>query len=513
MMRENAAHDTQENHALFFYRTQVLTSATTADLPALQARFGARYRWLLLASVMLGTMASVMSSTIVNVAIPDISQHFGLGQERAQWVGSSFMLAMTVSMLTTPWLLGRFGERRSYSATLWLLLLGGLVGGLSDDFYVVLAGRVAQGLAAGVMQPMPAIVIVRIFGPQEAGRATGIFGMGVVLATALGPTVGGLLVHAFGWRSIFFMVIPFCLASLWMAQRYVPARLAGLRGGRLDWLGLLLGALATVGLLNGLVQCRLGSALTAGLLLGMAALCLLAFLAWQRHLGRSTDHAHIEPLMRLALFQNPRFAMGCVVAFLYGMALFGSTYLLPVYMQLALGLSAARTGWILLPGGVALALTIGAVGRLLDRKPHYPLASLGFALLAASLALMLALGLDSAWGWLVAWVLLGRIGLGLILPSMHLGTLRGLHAELFIQGASVSNFMRVFGGAVGVSLCGIVLEWRVAAHGDSLKAAVSSAQRLSAFNEVFMLLAALCLLAMLAAWKLRAPRRQLNTSP
>ena len=128
-------------------------------------------------------------------------------------------------------------------------------------------------------------------------------------------------------------------------------------------------------------------------------------------------------------------------------------------------------------------------------------------------ALMLALGLDSAWGWLVAWVLLGRIGLGLILPSMHLGTLRGLHAELFIQGASVSNFMRVFGGAVGVSLCGIVLEWRVAAHGDSLKAAVSSAQRLSAFNEVFMLLAALCLLAMLAAWKLRAPRRQLNTSP
>jgi hypothetical protein len=155
---------------------------------------------------------------------------------------------------------------------------------------------------------------------------------------------------------------------------------------------------------------------------------------------------------------------------------------------------------------VALALTIGGVGRLLDRRPHYPLASLGFALLAASLALMLVLGLDSAWGWLVAWVLLGRIGLGLILPSMHLGTLRGLQAELFIQGASVSNFMRVFGGAVGVSLCGIVLEWRVAAHGDSLKLAPGSTQRLAAFNEVFVLLAVLCLLAMLAAWKLRATR-------
>jgi EmrB/QacA subfamily drug resistance transporter len=513
MMLENDADDTQENHALFFSRQHLVTPSTTADLPALQARFGARYRWLLLASVMLGTMASVMSSTIVNVAIPDISRHFGLGQERAQWVGSGFMLAMTVSMLTTPWLLGRFGERRSYSVTLWLLLLGGLIGGLADNFYLMLAGRMAQGLAAGVMQPMPAIVILRIFGAKETGRATGIFGMGVVLATALGPTVGGLLVHALGWRSIFFMVIPFCLASLWMAQRYVPMRLAGLRGGRLDWLGLLFGALATVGLLNGLVQCRVGSALTASLLLGMAGLGLLAFLAWQRHLGRSTAHAHVEPLMRLALFHHPRFAVGCVVAFLYGVALFGSTYLLPVYLQLALGLSPAQTGWILLPAGVALALTIGGVGRLLDRRPHYPLASLGFALLAASLALMLVLGLDSAWGWLVAWVLLGRIGLGLILPSMHLGTLRGLQAELFIQGASVSNFMRVFGGAVGVSLCGIVLEWRVAAHGDSLKLAPGSTQRLAAFNEVFVLLAVLCLLAMLAAWKLRATRASAGVGP
>jgi len=118
MMRENAAHDTQENHALFFYWERVLTKVSAADLPALQARFGARYRWLLLASVMLGTMASVMSSTIVNVAIPDISQHFGLGQERAQWVGSGFMLAMTVSMLTTPWLITLLAKRASALTTL-----------------------------------------------------------------------------------------------------------------------------------------------------------------------------------------------------------------------------------------------------------------------------------------------------------------------------------------------------------------------------------------------------------
>ncbi|MEO8023372.1 MFS transporter, partial [Polaromonas sp.] len=127
----------------------------------MQARYGARYRWLLLLSVMIGTMASIMSSTIVNVAIPDMSQHFTLGQERAQWVTSGFMVAMTVSMLTTPWLLARYGYRRTYVGSMLLLMAGGIVGGLANHFGLVLGARVAEGLAAGVVQPIPAIIIMR----------------------------------------------------------------------------------------------------------------------------------------------------------------------------------------------------------------------------------------------------------------------------------------------------------------------------------------------------------------
>ncbi|MDQ8002247.1 MAG: MFS transporter, partial [Pseudomonadota bacterium] len=175
-----------------------------APLQTLRERYGERYRWLLLISVMVGVMASIMSSTIVNVAIPGMSQHFHLGQERAQWVSSGFMVAMTVSMLTTPWLLSRFGYRRTYSGTMVLLLAGGLLGGLADNFSLVLVARVAEGLAAGVVQPIPAIIILRAFEPHEQGRASGIFGMGVVLAPAIGPSIGGVLVDLFGWRSIFF---------------------------------------------------------------------------------------------------------------------------------------------------------------------------------------------------------------------------------------------------------------------------------------------------------------------
>ena len=489
-------------------------NSPNANLLSLRERYGERYRWLLLLSVMVGTMASIMSSTIVNVAIPDMSQHFTLGQARAQWVTSGFMAAMTVSMLTTPWLLARYGYRTTYVGTMLLLMAGGIVGGFSSSFTWVLAARVAEGLAAGVVQPIPAIIIMRAFEPHEQGRASGIFGMGVVLAPAIGPSIGGVLVDLFGWRSIFFMVVPFCLASLWLAHRFVPVSAPGgvaanRQGATLDWRGLLLGSAGTLCLLNGMVALHGGAPRQAALLLAAALLALVAFIGWQRHMATTGR----EPLMNLALFGFRPFTMGSIVAFIYGTALFGSTYLLPVYMMLGLGLSASYVGSILLPAGLVLAVTIALVGRLADRQPTYLLVSIGLALLALSFALMQTLTLASAIWLLVTWAILGRIGLGFILPSLNLGSLRPLPGGLLTQGSSAINFLRMLGGAIGVSLCGIVLEWRLAAHGDSLAIAVSSPARLAAFNETFLMLSGFCALALVAAWGLRPQARHAALSP
>ena len=485
------------------------------SLPALRARYGERFRWLLLLSVMVGTMAAIMSSTVINVAIPEMSHHFTLGQERAQWVTSGFMAAMTVSMLTTPWLLARYGYRRTYTGCMWLLMAGGVAGGFANDYPLVLAARVAEGLAAGVVQPIPAIIILRAFQPHEQGRASGIFGMGVVLAPALGPSIGGLLVDAFGWRSIFFMVVPFCLASLWLARRFVPTtspggEAANPQGAGLDWRGLLLAAAGTLCLLNGLVELHGGTATTAALLLGGAALTLVAFVVLQRRtLKARLRHPDegVDPLMNLSLFKDRRFAMGSIVAFIYGIALFGSTYLLPVYMQSGLGLSASHVGTILLPAGLVLAVTIAWVGRLADRQPTHRLVSIGLVLLAASFALMVTIAPGrpaQIIPLLVVWAILGRIGLGFILPSLNIGAMRGLERSHIPQGASVINFLRMLGGAAGVSLCGIVLEWRLAVHGVQLATSGTDASaRVAAFDETFLMLAAICALALTAALKLR----------
>jgi len=474
-----------------------------APLSELRLRYGERYRWLLLLSVMVGTMASIMSSTIVNVAIPDLSHYFGLGQERAQWVGSGFMVAMTVSMLTTPWLLGRFGYRRTYVGTMLLLMAGGVAGGLSQNFSLVLLARVVEGLAAGVVQPIPAIIILRAFAPHEQGRASGIFGMGVVLAPAIGPSIGGVLVDLFGWRSIFFMVVPFCLASIWLAYKFVPNAAPGgvatTRGTGLDWRGLLIGTIGTLCLLNGLVELRGNAPVQAMLLLAGAAGSFAVFVWWQNRMVAQGG----SPLMNMALFGTRQFAMGSVVAFIYGTALFGSTYLLPVYMQLALHLSPSHVGTIMLPAGIVLAITIAGVGRLADRHSTRVLVIVGLALLAVSFSLMRLLDLRSTLWLLVVIATVGRIGLGFILPSLNLGSMRPLAKALIPQGASAISFLRMLGGATGVSLCAIVLEWRLAAHGDSLTLAATSPARLAAFNEVFMMLSALCVIAILAAWQLR----------
>lgn len=502
-----------------------MTTTDDGSLAALSARHGPRYRWMLLFAVMVGTMASVMSSTIVNVAIPDLSLHFTLGQDRAQWVTSGFMAAMTVSMLTTPWMLGRFGYRRTYAACMLLLLGGGVVGGLAQAYPLVLAARVAEGLAAGVVQPIPAIIILRAFGPDERGRASGIFGMGVVLAPAIGPSVGGLLVDGFGWRSIFFMVVPFCLASLWLGQRYVPVTApggvaAGRDAGHLDVKGLVLVTLGSLGLINALVHVRQGGPAEAAVLGGMALACLVVFVWWQHRLShRANAHqGSVQPLIPPALFAVRAFAMGNVVAVIYGTALFGSTYLIPVYLQMGLGMSASSVGVILLPAGLVLALTLALAGRHADHKPER-MVTLGLLLLALSFALMITLH-PPANVWvvteLVAWSVLGRVGLGMILSSLNLGALRDLHKGDIPAGASVISFTRMLGGAVGVSLCGIVLEWRLAAHGATLVApAVSDATgsgRMAAFHETFLMLAVLCGMAMLAAHRMRAPHKHGDVS-
>ena len=459
------------------------------SLESLRTRHGTRFRWLVMLTAMIGTMASIMSSTIVNVAVPDLSHYFTLDQAQAQWVSASFMIAMTLSMLLTPWLLARFGLYATYAGAIVLLMAGGITGGLAGSFWLVLAMRVVEGLAAGVLQPIPSIVILRAFEPHEQGRALGIFGFGVVLAPALGPTIGGFLVEHYGWRSIFFVVVPFCVAALVLARRYMPIQSQAPDRRALDWKGLVLVTIGIVCLLNGLAEVQ-GASRTSGLiLLTVAVVAVALFIYTQLH--------NPAPLMQMKLYKSRQFSMGALVSLIYGAGLFGSTYLLPVYMQMALPYGAGRAGLTLLPAGLVLAMVIPLGGKLADKYPAHILITSGLGVLAGSLALMATVGPATPYLLLVLWVILGRVGIGFIFSALSLATMRGMEPDLIAQASSTANFVRQLGGAIGVSTTGILLEWRLATHPGGMT------EHAIAFDETFLVLAGVCAAAMIAAWRMR----------
>ena len=494
-------------------------NAAAPSLEALRARFGARYKWIALATVMIGTVASLLSATIINVAVPHLAEHFRIGTEQVQWVSSAHMGSTTISMLALPWLLARFGFRRMFFVAMALLFVGSLVGGLAPTFTILVAMRTLQGAASGLLQPLATVLIMRAFAPGEQGRASGYFGFGVVLAPAAGPSVGGLLTDLVGWRAVFFVSLPFALAAMLLAWRLLPKMPTPPEERPFDWLGMLLVAGFVPMLLIFLVQLHdhgPGSAASLGWLAAAAATAV-ALLLWEQ-----TAEA---PLVDFRVMRSHDFRMGAVVALIYGAGLFGSTLLVPLFVQHVLRYSATDSGTLLLPAGIALALAMPLAGRLADRFAPRLLVMGGLAAFAASFALMAVAPL-AGFQALAAMLVLGRVGLAMILPALSLATVRRVGPELLGQAASLFNFVRMLGGAVGTGAIVVFVEARTkalaaqaaaASAGDTgtgpgpaaigaLGVAVDRAPELRAFQEGFFVLAVLFAIAALLAWRLRGTR-------
>src|SRR5690349_8419339 len=270
-----------------------------------------------------------------------------VGHDTIQWVATGFLAATTATMLATAWAIDRYGERATFMTAMAVFTLGSLLGMLAWNVEALIAARVLQGAAAGVVQPLSMVALFRVYPPDERGRAMSFYGFGIVLAPALGPAVGGALVDAFGWRSMFALPLPFCVLAVVLGTRALATtRLAANKP--FDRIGTLLLVAALVTLLNVPVaghRTGWSAPLTLALALAGGALAM-GFVAWQR---RTAD-----PLLNVALFRHRGFTGAALVAFAYGVGLFGTTYLMPVLVQEVAAYDAGKAGFLLAPGGVAL---------------------------------------------------------------------------------------------------------------------------------------------------------------
>lgn len=460
-------------------------------------RFGPAYRWLATTTVMLGTTSVVLTSTIVNVAIPTIMAEFELGQDQVHWLATGFLAAMTVGMLTNAWYAGRLGARGAYLLAMGLFVAVSLLGATSDHFAVLVAVRVTQGLLAGLIQPLAMITIFQVFPLHRRGQAMGIYGLGVVLGPAIAPAVGGVLVDTLSWRAVFLVVLPACLAAMAMAWRYLPGRDHSRVPVKLDSMGLLSLSVGMTALLWGLANGHRRGWQDPGLLAALATgvVMLIAFVVWQR---RSR-----QPLMDLRVFRYPGFTGSFIMSMVIGAGLFASTYLTPLYFQQVLGESAANAGLMLMPAGLAMAFIFPLAGHLTDRLPEARLLAVGMVFFIANMLLMAEADMATAAVWLVAWTLLGRVGLGLMMPPSSTGALSLLPPALIPQGSGIFSFARQIGGALGVNVCALCIQFFsdgfAQAHPDALPARAFE----HGFDRAFWLLLVWFVLAVWPLWSMR----------
>ncbi len=459
-------------------------------------RITPRERAWIIATVMLGTVSTIMAATIVNVAFPALIAEFHVGHDSLQWVAAGFLGAMTTTMLATAWLVETHGQRRTFIAALAIFLGSSALGAASWSPDALIVSRVLQGGAAGILQPLAMIALFDVFPPERRGSAMGLFGLGIVLVPAIGPSIGGILLESFGWRSIFLLPLPFCVAGLVLGWRFLPGPRGGGPGTRFDWVGFALLAATLAALLNvPVVGHRAGWGSIPLAVIGVLTLVLLAaFITWEFRAG--------APLLALRLFAGGGFRATALVALAYGLGLFGTTYLIPVFVQDVAGYSPSRAGALLIVPGLGLAVTIALAGRWTDRIEPRRIVIAGLALFALSSLLLAFAGRSTGFAVLGIWLLIGRIGLGMIIPALSVAAVQALDERYIAYAASSVNFVRQLGGAIGVNLLAVLLEWRLGVHG--------AAGAVTAFQECFWVVTIAFAAATAAAWSIRRHRPDNN---
>ena len=395
-----------------------------------------------MATLMVGTMAVLLSATTVNVAIVPIMKAFGVGLQTAQLLSTIFLGATVVTAPLAIWLTRRIGAYATFQGVLALYAVASLDAALSPSFPLLIAARLVQGGCAGIIQPLAMFLLLESVVHGRRGRAMSAYGFGVVLAPAIGPTLAGWCIAHIGLGSTFLIGLPLSLLANVLARSYLGHLHTRPKPQNFDWAGLtLLSTLVSLVLLYPVLS-KL-STLWGGLTLAAGALNI--FLLLRVETGRAA------PLVAVKLFASPGFRRIALISVCYGIGMYGGTFLVPIYLQGVVGMSAEEAGNMMFAGGIALAATILISGHWVDRYGGRKILLSGLVVFALS-CLMLAFECWRASTALVAiGVALGRVGLGLIIPSLSTSVVHEISHEHLREGSSSMNLLRQMGGAVGIS--------------------------------------------------------------
>lgn len=419
------------------------------------------YKWFLLANVMLGTFMAVLDATVVNTGLPKIMASFGVGLDKIEWVITAYMLAMAVMLPTSGWLADRYGYKRMYFIGLLLFTTGSLLCGMSPNENILITSRVIQGFGAGTIQPLGLAIVTREFPLRQRGLALGFWGIAAAASISFGPMIGGFLIDNFSWQLIFDINVPVgTLAMLFtiIIQSEYKSKLKR----KFDFIGFIS---VTIFLPISLYTLSEGNAATnsagwhAPYILMCGAIAILALAVFL-----TTELTIKEPLIDLRLLSNHNFGLANIILIIFSIGMFGSTFLMPVYLQNSMGYTALQAGSVFLPVGIIQGIVAPISGRISDKLNAKLPVIIGVILMAVSFYLNSRLSYLTELKYIMLSLYIRGIGMGFMFTALSTISLLEIPREKMAQASGITNSIRQLGGSLGVAILATLLTSRVNYH-------------------------------------------------
>jgi EmrB/QacA subfamily drug resistance transporter len=406
----------------------------------------ALYRWTVLMIVMLGTFMAILDSSIVNVALPHMMSAFGVNRDQIEWVTTGFMLASATVMPLMGWLPNRLGYKTLYLSCLGLFTLASGLCALSWSLESLIAARILQAVGGGAIQPIGMSIVSELFEPHERGKALGIWGMGAVVAPALGPTVGGYLTDNFTWRSIFSVNIPIGVITLVigliiMREHYVKTRTIPFDLWGFIFLSITLIAGLTA-LSNGEEKGWDSNYIRICEAMSLSGLALFV----------GVELGSENPIVDLRLFLVRNFTISALLSIFRSIGLFGSVFLLPIFLQRLMGFPTVKAGIWMIPNAVAVAVSMPIAGRLADKYSPSILSAFGLVMVGSSLLIFGELDPLSSWQMIVIPQLIRGTGLAFLMSPLITAAINSVPQHRIAMATSFLGVTMNVGGSIGIAL-------------------------------------------------------------
>src|SRR5205807_8598734 len=334
--------------------------------------------WLIAASVMLATFMEVLDTSVANVALPHIAGNLSATPEEATWVLTSYLVSNAIVLPAANWFGRYFGRKRFLIVCIAIFTLSSAMCGAAASLGLLIVARIAQGAGGGALQPIAQAVLMESFPREKRGSAMAVFGLGVVVAPIIGPTLGGWITDNYSWRWIFYINVPIGILAIFMANTFIedPPYIKNQKPGRIDYIGFGLMALGLAALQlvldKGQEEDWFSSSFIT-LTTALAVVTIIAFVIWEL---RSS-----EPIVNLRILTNRNFAVGTMLMTIMGIVLYGTIALLPLFLQTMLGYPAVQSGMAVSPRGIGSIISMIIIGRLVGRIDSRHLIMFGFSVL------------------------------------------------------------------------------------------------------------------------------------